>query len=91
MKRFLIERDRPSIDRKSVAELRAAAQKANQVIAELAPDIQWIESFVVADKIFCVYLARDEEVLHEHSRRSGIPITRVMEVKRVIDPTTARG
>ncbi|MGH6886563.1 MAG: DUF4242 domain-containing protein, partial [Geminicoccales bacterium] len=75
----------------SVAELRAAAQKGNQVIAELAPDIQWIESFVVADKIFCVYLARDEEVLHEHSRRSGIPITRVMEVKRVIDPTTARG
>jgi Protein of unknown function (DUF4242) len=91
MKRFLIERDRPSIDRKSAAEFRAAAQKSNEVIAELAPDIQWIESFVVADKIFCVYLAREEEVLHEHASRSGIPITRVMEVKRVIDPMTARG
>jgi hypothetical protein len=91
MKRFLIERDRPGIDRKSVAELRAAAQKSNQVVAELSPAIQWIESFVVADRIFCVYLATDEEVLHEHSRRSGIPITRVMEVRRVIDPTTARG
>jgi Protein of unknown function (DUF4242) len=90
MKRFLIERDRPNIDRRSAAEFRAAAQKSNEVIAELAPDIQWLESFVVVDKIYCVYLARDEEVLHEHSRRSGIPVTRVMEVKRVIDPTTAR-
>ena len=56
---------------------------------ELGPDIQWVESYVAGDKTFCVYLAQNEEIIHEHSRRSGFPANKVTEVRRMIDPTTA--
>jgi hypothetical protein len=59
------------------------------VLAELGPDIQWQESYVTGDKTFCVYLARDEEIIREHSRLSGFPANVITEVKRIIDPTTA--
>jgi len=90
MRKFIIERDLPRIGEADAGELCAAAQKSNATLAELGKDIQWIESYVAADKTFCVYLARDEEIIREHARRSGFPATRITEVKRMIDPTTAR-
>ena len=89
MRRFIIERDIPQIGSAERDALRAAAQKSNSVLAELAPDIQWVESYVAADKTFCVYLARDEAIIQEHARRSGFPANKVTEVRRMIDPTTA--
>ena len=89
MQRFVIERDLPAIGTADRDALRAAASKSNEVLAELAPNIQWEHSYVAGDKTFCVYLARDEEVIHEHARRSGFPATKVTPVGKMIDPTTA--
>lgn len=89
MRRFVIERDIPDIGSAEREQLREASQKSNGVLAELAPDIQWEHSYVAGDKIFCVYLAKDEEIIQEHARRSGFPATRITEVRKVIDPTTA--
>ena len=91
MKRYVIERDLPEIDKKNVAELRAAAQASSAALAKLAPRIQWEHSYVVGDRTYCIYLADDEEVIREHSKISGIPLTTITEVKRIIDPTTAEG
>jgi hypothetical protein len=89
MRRFVIERDLPAIGTADREALRAAAAKSNEVLAELAPDVQWEHSYVAGDKTFCVYLAKDEEVIHEHARRSGFPATKVTEIGKIIDPTTA--
>ncbi len=89
MRKFVIERDLPAIGSAEREALRAAAQNSNKVLTELAPDIQWLESFVAADKTFCIYLAKDESVIHEHAKRSGFPASKITEVKRMIDPTTA--
>ncbi|NIR28831.1 MAG: DUF4242 domain-containing protein [Gammaproteobacteria bacterium] len=89
MRRFVIERDIPAIGQAGRKQLREASQKSNDVLAELAPDIQWEHSYVTGDKIFCVYLAKDEEIVLEHARRSGFPATKITEVRKVIDPTTA--
>jgi hypothetical protein len=88
MRRFIIEREIPAIGSADREALRAAAKKSNSVLAELAPDIQWIESYVAAEKTFCVYLAKDEELIHEHARRSGFPASKITEIRRMIDPTT---
>jgi SAM-dependent methyltransferase len=72
-------------------QLRGAAQKSNEAIAQLAPDIQWVESHVAADKTFCVYLAKDEAVIRRHAEISGFPGTKITEISKVIDPTTAAG
>lgn len=90
MRRFIIERDIPKIGSAERDALRAAAQKSNSVLAELAPDIQWVESYVAADKTFCVYLAKDESIIHKHAEMSGFPATKITEVSKLIDPTTAR-
>ena len=90
MRKFIIERDIPQIGSAERDALRAAAQKSNSVLAELAPDIQWVESYVAADKTFCVYLARDESVIRKHSEMSGFPANRITEVSKMIDPTTAK-
>jgi cell division inhibitor SulA len=89
MKKYIIERDLPAIGSAERQALREAAQKSNAVLKELGPDIQWVESYVAGDKTFCVYLAQNEEIIREHSRRSGFPATRITEVRRMIDPTTA--
>lgn len=89
MKKYVIERDITGIGAKDPAELREAARVSNAVLAELGPDIQWQESYVTGEKTFCVYLARDEEIIREHSRLSGFPATVITEVRRIIDPTTA--
>lgn len=89
MRKFIIEREIPAIGSADREALREAARKSNAVLSELAPDIQWIESYVAADKTFCVYLAKDESLIHEHARRSGFPANRVTEIRKMIDPTTS--
>lgn len=90
MKKYIIEREIPNVDRLNAEELRGAAQASNAALAKLAPRIQWLESFVVQNKTFCVYLAEDEAVIQEHARLSGFPANKVTEVNRIIDPSTAR-
>jgi hypothetical protein len=89
MKRYVIERDIPEVGSFEREQLRAAARKSNEVLRQLGPDIQWIESYVAGNKTFCVYLARDESLIREHAQISGFPATKVTEVRKMIDPTTA--
>src|ERR1700726_3405061 len=89
MRKFIIERELPAIGSAERQALREAAQKSNATLKELGPDIQWVESYIANDKTFCVYLAKDEALIHEHARRSGFPANKVTEVRRMIDPTTA--
>jgi len=89
MRKFIIERDIPAVGSFQSEQLKGAAQKSNQVLAQLGPDIQWVESFVAADKTFCVYLAKDEAIIRKHSELSGFPANKITEVKTMIDPTTA--
>jgi hypothetical protein len=89
MRRFIIERDLPAIGSADREKLKGAAQKSNETLAALGPKIQWVESYVAADKTFCVYLAEDEDIIREHAKRSGFPANKITEVRRMIDPTTA--
>jgi hypothetical protein len=89
MKRFVIERSIPKVGSFEREQYRAAAQKSNEALRQLAPDIQWIESFVVADQTYCIYLAKDEGIIRKHAEISGFPANRISEVKTMIDPTTA--
>lgn len=90
LRKFIIERDIPAVGTFERDQLRGAAAKSNEVLTQLGPDIQWVESFVAADKTFCVYLARDEDIIREHARISGFPASKITEVRKMIDPTTAR-
>lgn len=89
MKKFLIERQIPGVGNMSLADLRTVARKSVNVLAGLGVEIQWVESFISGDKIYCVYLATDEELIREHARLTGIPANTIMEVFRNIDPTVA--
>lgn len=89
MKKFIIDRHLPEVGSLEREQLREAAQKSNAVLRQLGADIQWIESFVAADKTFCVYLAKDEALIHRHATLSGFPATQVTEISKMIDPTTA--
>jgi methionine synthase I (cobalamin-dependent) len=89
MKKYLIEREIPKVGTLERNQLREAAAKSNQVLHQLGPDIQWVESFVAADKMFCVYLAKNEAIIHKHAQISGFPATTVTEIGKTIDPTTA--
>ena len=89
MQKYIIERDIPKVGTFEREQLRAAAAKSNEVLQQLGPDIQWVESFVADNKTFCVYLAKDETIINEHARISGFPATKITEVKKLIDPTTA--
>ncbi|MET0538749.1 MAG: DUF4242 domain-containing protein [Xanthobacteraceae bacterium] len=91
LRRFIIERDIPKVGTFEREQLRGAAAKSNQVLNQLAPDIQWVESYVADDKTFCVYLAKDEAVIRKHAEISGFPATKITEIKKLIDPTTAAG
>jgi hypothetical protein len=88
MKKYVIERDIPKVGSLGPEQLCAAAAKSNQALRQLGPDIQWLESFVVADKTFCIYLAKNEEIIRKHAEISGFPATRITEVRTMIDPTT---
>jgi hypothetical protein len=89
LRRFIIERDIPKVGSLEREQLRGAAAKSNEALDQLAPDIQWVESFVADNKTFCVYLAKDEAVIKKHAEISGFPATKITEVRKTIDPTTA--
>ena len=90
MKRYIIERDIPAVGTLDRDQLREAAKKSNAALHQLGPDIQWIESFVAGDKTFCVYLAKDEDIIKRHAEISGFPATKITEVRKMIDPTTSQ-
>ncbi|HJU29995.1 MAG TPA: DUF4242 domain-containing protein [Hyphomicrobiaceae bacterium] len=89
LKRYIIERDIPKVGSFEREQLRGAAAKSNEVLSQLAPDVQWVESYVADNKTFCVYLAKDEAVILKHAEMSGFPATKITEVRKTIDPTTA--
>lgn len=89
LRKFIIERNIPSVGTFAREQLKAAAAKSNGVLRHLGPDIQWIASFVANDKTFCVYLATDETIIRQHAELSGFPATKISEVRKMIDPTTA--
>jgi hypothetical protein len=89
LRRFVIERDIPKVGSFEREQLREAAAKSNEVLHGLGPDIQWVESYVADDKTFCVYLAKDAAIIRKHAEISGFPATKITEVRKMIDPTTA--
>jgi hypothetical protein len=89
MKKYIIEREISKIGSLNNEQVRDAAARSNDVLRQLGPDIQWLESFVTQDKMFCVYLAKDEAIIQRHAQASGFPATSVTEIGRTIDPTTA--
>jgi len=89
MPKYVIEREIAGAGGLSAADLHGIAQKSCAVLSEMGPQIQWVESFVTQDKIYCIYIAPNEEAVREHAKRGGFPANRVSEVKRRIDPTTA--
>ena len=91
MPRYVIERDIPGAGQLSADELKAIAQKSCAVLEDLGPAIQWQQSYVTGDKVYCVYIAPDEQLIREHAQRGGFPVDRVSEVAAVIDPVTAEG
>lgn len=88
--RFVIERDIPGASQMTPDQLRAAAQKSNAVLRELGPEIQWVQSYVAGDKIYCVYNAPSEQWIRQHAEKSGFPANKITPVSAVIDPTTAQ-
>ncbi len=89
MKRYLIERHIDGVGRLNGEQLKSAAVRSNAALAQLAGKAQWVQSYVVDDKTFCVYLADDESMVHEHAKLSGFPASKVTEVRAAIDPMTA--
>lgn len=89
MPKFVIERDIPGAGTLSREDLKDISQTSCGVLAKLGPQIQWVESFVTADKVYCIYIAPDEAMVREHARQGGFPANRVSEVVTMIDPTTA--
>jgi hypothetical protein len=90
LRKFIIEREIPAVGSLEREQLRAAAAKSNDALRQIGPDIQWVESFVAADKTFCVYLATDESLIRKHSEISGFPASKVTEIRKMIDPTTEK-
>jgi hypothetical protein len=89
MPKFVIERDIPGAGNLSPQELKAISQKSCGVLSKMGPQIQWVESFVTGDKVYCVYVAPDEKTVREHAKQGGFPANRVSKVVTMIDPTTA--
>jgi len=85
--KYILERDIPGIGSAEPEQLREAAKKSNEVLRQMGPSIQWIETYI-AEKTFCVYLADNEELIHKHAEISGFPATKVTEIRKMIDPTT---
>jgi hypothetical protein len=87
---FVIERDIPGAGRLSETQIRGLALHSLEILKEMGPQIQWLHSYVTEDKVYCVYLAPDEDSIREHARRVGIPADRVAAVRRLIDPTEVK-
>ena len=91
MPKYVIEREIPGAGNLSAEELQGISQKSCGVLNQMGPQIQWVQSYVTGDKIYCVYIAPNEEMIREHARQGGFPANSISEVKNVIDPTTAEG
>lgn len=91
MPKYVIEREIPGVGNSTEEMLHAVSQTSCNVLNELGPQIQWVQSYVTDDKIYCVYIAPNEEMVREHATRGGFPANNVSEVRYVIDPTTAEG
>jgi hypothetical protein len=89
MPKYVIEREIPGAGNLKPQELQAISQKSCGVLRKLGPQIQWVHSYVTQDKIYCIYIAPDENTVREHARQGGFPANKVSEVHEVIDPTTA--
>jgi Protein of unknown function (DUF4242) len=89
MPKFVIEREIPGAGNLSDAELQEVSRKSVAVLRGIGPEIQWLQSYVTGDKVYCVYLAPDEATIKEHAKRVGLPANRISAVRRLIDPTTA--
>jgi Protein of unknown function (DUF4242) len=89
MPKYVIEREIPGAGTLSPDQLQAISQKSCNVLQNLGPQIQWVQSYVTGDKIYCVYIAPNEEMIREHAQQGGFPANRVSEIMTVIDPTTA--
>lgn len=89
MPKYVIEREIPGVGGSPAEALQAVSQTSCSVLQELGPQIQWLESYVTDDKIYCVYIAPNEEMIREHATRGGFPANRISEVRTIIDPTTA--
>jgi Protein of unknown function (DUF4242) len=89
MPKFVIEREIPGAGKLSAAELQAISQKSCGVLSNMGPKIQWLQSYVTDDKIYCVYIAPDEATVREHALQGGFPANRVSRVRTMIDPTTS--
>jgi len=88
MPKFIIERDIPGAGKLSQDELRAISQKSCGILRNMGPQIQWLHSYVTGDKIYCIYLADDEQAIREHAEQGGFPANRIEEVTTIIDPST---
>jgi hypothetical protein len=89
MPKYIIERELPAAGKLSQADLQAISEKSCGVLRELGSEIQWLQSYVTTDKIYCVYVAANEELVREHARRGGFPADRIEQIREMIDPTTA--
>ena len=89
MPKYVIEREMPGAGSLSPDQLKAASQTSCGVLRELGPQIQWVESYVTDDKIYCIYIAPNKQMIEQHAKQGGFPANRISEVKTMIDPTTA--
>lgn len=89
MPKYVIEREIPGAGKLSPDQLRGISQTSRGVLRQMGPEVQWVESFVTDDKVYCVYIAPNEEAVREHATRGGFPANRVSQVRSMIDPTTA--
>ena len=89
MPKFLIERDMPAVGNLTPEQLTAASQNSCSVIRHIGTDIQWVQSYVTADKIYCIYIAPSEDLIRRHAAETGFPANVITPIKTIIDPTTA--
>jgi hypothetical protein len=91
MPKFVVEREVPGAGKLTPEQIQAISQKSCSVLKNLGPQIQWLHSYVADDKIYCVYIAANEELIRQHSQQGGFPANRISAIRRMIDPTTAEG
>jgi hypothetical protein len=89
MPKYLIERELPGIGQAPEEAYQEGARTSCAILKELGPEIQWVQSYVTRDKLYCVYIASSEDMIREHARKAGIPANRISEIKTIIDPSTA--
>jgi hypothetical protein len=89
MPKFVIERELPGAGKLTTDQLQGVSQKSCAVLQKLGPEIQWVQSYVTDNKIYCVYIAPNEALIREHAKQGGFPANSILEVRRMIDPTTA--